>query len=159
MKKVHIIILFLLGFSFTVLAGNHCPMQGPRMSHQEFMKKKEAFLTEKAELTSEEAQAFFPVYKELNRKKRELNSKAWHLTKEANTQELTEKEYEEIASQIYDLRIETAELDKIYFEKFKQILPCKKIFKLQQAELKFHKSLVRDMRNSSKENKTTQKQP
>ena len=52
-----------------------------RCSEDEFRMKKQAYITEKAGLTSEEAQAFFPIYFELQEKKAATNGKAWQKAK------------------------------------------------------------------------------
>ena len=63
--------------------------------------------------------------------------------KEAET---TEAEYEEIMEGVYDARLAIDRLDKTYFDKFKKILSCKKIYLVQKAEMRFHRELLRDMR-------------
>ena len=141
MKKLYFILL-LLGMSIATFATNSFTQQGPCMSHKEFMEKKKDFLISKANLTQQEADAFFPIYMELNRAKRKLNNEVWELTKKAKDTELSEAEYGKIALKIYDLRIAVAELDKTYYEKFKKVLSNKKIFMIQQAELRFHKRLI-----------------
>ena len=92
------------------------------LSPEEFRAKQKAFITEKAGLTSEEAAKFFPLY-----------------------EKTTEAQYEEIMEGVYDARIASDRLDKTYFDKFKKILPCKKIYLVQRAEMRFHRELLKGM--------------
>lgn len=57
----------------------------------------------------------------------------------------TEAQYEEIMEGVYDARIASDRLDKTYFDKFKKILPCKKIYLVQRAEMRFHRELLKGM--------------
>ena len=46
---------------------------------------------------------------------------------------------------VYDARISSDRLDKTYFDKFKKILSCKKIYLVQKAEMRFHRELLKGM--------------
>lgn len=46
---------------------------------------------------------------------------------------------------VYDARIASDRLDKTYFDKFKKILSCKKIYLVQRAEMRFHRELLKGM--------------
>ena len=95
-----------------------------RLTPEEFRAKQQAFITLKAKLTEEEAARFFPIYFELqDQKKREG---------------------------FYDARIASSQLEKTYFEKFKKILPCKKIYLVHRAEMRFRRQLLKELRNNDK---------
>ena len=47
--------------------------------------------------------------------------------------------------ELCDARIASDRLDKTYFDKFKKILPCKKIYLVQRAEMRFHRELLKGM--------------
>ena len=48
-----------------------------KYTKEEFRAKKQAYMTEKAGLTEEEAENFFPLYFELQNKKKESNKATW----------------------------------------------------------------------------------
>ena len=48
---------------------------------EEFRARQEAYLMQKAEITQEEAAKFFPVYFELQDRKKAVNDKAWALSR------------------------------------------------------------------------------
>ena len=65
------------------------------LSPEEFRAKQKAFITEKAGLTSEEAAKFFPLYFELQDRKKQLNDEAWKLLRQGKDEKTTEAQYEE----------------------------------------------------------------
>ena len=115
-----------------------------KMSPEEFRQKQEAFITDKAELTQDEAAKFFPIYFELQDKKRALNDRAWSQIKRGKKEKMTEAEYEAIVTNVLNARIASDKLEKAYFYRFKGILSCEKIFKVQGAEMRFHRELLKD---------------
>ncbi len=119
--------------------------KGPRFSKEEFRARQEAYLTEKAELTKEEASKFFPIYFELQDKKNNVNHEGWKRMRKGRNPETTEKEYEQIVEDILKTRIEADKLDLEYLAKFKKILSAKKIYKLQHAEMKFSRDILKIM--------------
>ncbi len=57
---------------------------------------------------------------------------------------MTEAEYEAIITNVLNARIASDKLEKAYFYRFKGILSCEKIFKVQGAEMRFHRELIKD---------------
>ena len=105
--------------------------------------KQKAFIIEKAGLTKEEAAKFFPVYFELQDKKKALSDKAWKLIHKGKNDKTTEAQYAEIMEGVYDTRIAVDQLERTYYEKYKKILSNKKIYLVQRAEMRFHKELLK----------------
>ncbi len=124
-----------------------------RLSQKEFRAKQEAFITQKAELNQEEASKFFPLFFELQNKKKALNNNAWKKITPEQEAGMSETQYESILDNMYDSRIRAAELDKEYYNKFKQILSAKKIYKIQQAEMRFKRNLLKGMNKPGKAEK------
>lgn len=121
------------------------------ISQEEFRAKQEAFIIEKANLNKEEATKFFPVYFELQDKKKRINDRMHNAFKKGKDPETTDAEYEVITTNILNDRIASNELERSYYEKFKKILPPKKIFRIQHAEMKFHRELLKNV-NKKKHN-------
>jgi predicted GTPase len=116
------------------------------ISPDEFRKKQKAFITEKAELTRQEITEFFPVYFELQDKKKELYDRIAQLMHQQGRKEnVTEAQYQEIIEKASELRVSQEELDRIYYEKFKKILSYKKIYLVQRAEMHFNRELLKVM--------------
>ncbi len=143
MKKLFVLCVMVCGLVSFVQATNGCEQ---RLTKDEFRAKQQAFITDAAGLSSEEAAKFFPLYFELQDKKKVLNDKLWDLMRQGKNEDTSEAQYEEILEGIYDARIASERLEKTYFEKFKRLLSCKKIYLVQRAEMRFHRELLKDMR-------------
>ena len=141
MKRLIILLFIICGFSPLIWAVDGCNQE--RLSPEEFRAKQKAFIIEKAGLTKEEAAKFFPVYSELQHKKKALNDKAWGLIRKGKDDKTTEAQYAEIMEGVYDARIASDQLERTYYEKYKKILSNKKIYMVQKAEMRFHKELLK----------------
>lgn len=126
--------------------------QHAKLSREEFKSKQREFITEKAELTDDEAARFFPVYFELQDKKKELNDKVWTLMRSGKRPETTEEEYGKILEEMADLRIAIDKLDKDYLKKFRKILTAKQLYRIKREEMRFHRELLKPMKH--RKNKT-----
>ena len=153
MKKLIILLIIVCGFT-PALRAVGSPNQ--HLSPKEFRAKQPAFITDKAGLTQEEAAKFFPVYFELQDRKKQLNDEAWKLLRSGKDEKTTDTQYGEILEGVYDARIASDRLDKTYFEKFKKILSCKKIYLVQRAEMRFHRELLKGVRDNKGGNERPQ---
>lgn len=140
MMKRALIWIVVLAFAPLVWAAGGCDQ---RLSKEEFRARQQAYITEKAGLTAAEAEDFFPLYFELQDRKHQLNDEAWKLMREGKKEGVTEARYDEIMESVYDARIAADRLEKSYYGKFKKILSSKKIYLVQQAEMRFHRELLR----------------
>jgi Spy/CpxP family protein refolding chaperone len=149
MKKT---IIFLLSaitlsiFSFSLRA------QDRKMNVGDFEKRKQAYVKEKAALTDEEAQRYFPLNSELNQKKFELNRQYRQKLEKArkNNQKMSDEEYRQIIENDVELKMKEAELEKEYSAKFDKVLSPEKLFKAQQAEKTFIQQEVARFREQEK---------
>jgi hypothetical protein len=109
------------------------------MNMEEFEKRKMEYVTKEAGLTQEEADKYFPLSRELTRRKLELHRN--HLEKIEKIKEsqagMTDEEYRKLLENDVEVRQQQAALDKLYSEKFKTVLSSEKLFKAQQAERVF----------------------
>lgn len=138
----------------TLLLGIVAMAQPVKKSQEEFEKGYQAFIIQQAQLTEKEAAAFFPIYKECQKKKNELNSQIWKLRREVRGKELKEADYQRILEEIAKLRIQADELEKEYLPKYHKVLSYKKIFEVQGAESRFHREMLRGI-NHQKRGKGT----
>ena len=148
MRKLIVLFVVLCGSLSLLRAADGC---NQHLTQAEFRAKQQAFIMEKAELTQEEAAKFFPLYFELQDRKKQLNDEAWKLMHQGKNENTTESQYEEIMTGVYDARIASDRLEFTYFEKFKKILPCRKIYLVQRAEMRFHRDLLRQMKVKGKQ--------
>lgn len=147
MKRALVLWIVVLAFAPLAWAMGGCDQ---RLSKDEFRARQQAYITEKAGLTPQEAEAFFPLYFELQDRKHQLNEEAWQLMREGKKENLTDDRYDEIMEGVYNARIASDRLEKTYYGKFKKILSSKKIYQVQRAEMRFHRELLKGMRGKGR---------
>ncbi len=108
-----------------------------------------AFVTKELNLTSAEAQTFWPVYNEYQ-DKTEAARKAFRqqYKKNVDINALTEKEAESYIAAEIELKQREAFLFKEYMEKIKKVVGAKKTAKLRKAEEEFKQELLKILKNS-----------
>ncbi|GEM_PF-124596 len=112
-----------------------------------------AFITQELDLTPAEAQAFWPVYNEYDKKRHELN-KQFRKQRQADDRtpdQLTEKEAADLADQQLVEAQKMLDLRKEYHAKFKSVLPPRKLLKLYDSERDFQKVLLKRLRDDRAE--------
>ena len=124
------------------------PNRIAQFSPTEYWNQQKAFFTEKAGLTEDESKAFFPVYNELQQKKRDLNREMRRIMREAAGSQATEEQSLKAIDSMAETNIKIAELEKEYLQKFKKILPASKILKVQNAEEQFNSQILKDIQQS-----------
>ena len=142
MKKLIALLVLLCGFMPLLWAADGCEQH---LSREEFRTKQKAYIIEQAKLTKEEAAKFFPIYFELQDKKKKLNDESWNLMRKGKDDKTTEAQYKEINEKIAENRIAADQLDRTYLGKFNKILSSKKIFLVQRAEMRFHREMIKGM--------------
>ncbi len=150
MKKIKTLPLLIAAILISTIAfGQKHPQQGKRPTKEKIKALKIAHITSKLDLSSEEAQKFWPIYNEFEAKMDALRAEKRALRKKgkkAEPTELSDAELEKIVDN--HLEIEQKELDvkKVYHTKFKAILPIQKVAKLYKSEHSFKKELLKKMR-------------
>lgn len=151
MKSINIkslLTLLLVMLCFTEIAAQeqeNRPRRRRHFSHEEFQAKQREYITEKAELTAEEADAFFPLFFELQRKKFELERSVRRSIRCERNEQLTEEQCLQYVNNMADVRIEIATLEREYTGKYLEVIPACKLLKVQQAEFSFQRHLMREM--------------
>ena len=143
MKKY--LFVSLLMFLAAITASAQDNKRKPHFSPEEFQAKQRAYITEKAELTKEEADAFFPLFFELQKKKFELERNARKDFKRQRGEKMSEEECRKFVYNMADVKIEIAKLEREYTDKYLQVLsPCK-VRRVQFAEGSFQRDLMKKM--------------
>ena len=110
--------------------------------------QKVVFLTSRMELTTEEAQKFWPIYNEFKEKRKAIRESYKKGLKGKKLEELTESEMKKIVDDEVEMNIQMAQLDKEFNEAIKKVLPIKKVFLLHKAEREFKKEIMKKMREN-----------
>lgn len=114
---------------------------------------KVSFITQKLDLSSEEAQKFWPVYNEFEKKNEELFMERKKIRKVSKSDvELTDNQIETNINNEFNIKQKELDLEKEYFTKFKTVLSIKKIETLYIAQEQFKRELLRKIKKGGDNN-------
>lgn len=129
---------FQILFISFILATSIMTAQGGNRVEQ----AKIAFITQKLNLTTAEAEKFWPLYNEFRLKSKDLKKGKRGDLRDLVGENITDKEADELLQEVLLIDQKLLDLRKEYYMKFKQILPAKKVILLVQAEKEFNKELI-----------------
>jgi len=104
-----------------------------------------AFITQKLNLTPDEAQKFWPVYNEYQDKLKAARKEF----RQQPTIFTTDKEAQDYLDAELLLKQREFSLYKEYYEKIKKTIPVKKVAQLREAEEDFKKELLKQLQGKS----------
>ena len=112
-----------------------------------------AFITTELDLTTEEAEAFWPIYNEMNTKVREEKKARKKLAKDLrdNLETLSEEDIKTKTTSALDSDITIATLKKEYNEKIASIIGYKKATKLLSLEVRFKRELLKKLNGQNED--------
>lgn len=142
MNKVKNTLVLLAFCATTVFYGQR------KQEHEKIKTLKIAFVTEKLNLSSSEAESFWPIYNEYQEKREALRHKERTQIrakiKEADA--LTEKEADALLDKYLRFEAEEEVLDKNYLEKISKVISSKKTLLLLKSEEEFKRQLIKHYR-------------
>ena len=153
MKKIIFIVftgIFILTAQFTKAQNES---REARM--EKFRTEKIAFLTSKLELTSNEAEKFWPIYNQFEKERWEAQKSRRELEDKVREAEesLSENEVIKLTRDFAGSMQKEGNLMASYNEKFLKVLPSKKVLKLYKAENEFRMNMIRKYREADKDDK------
>lgn len=142
-RKITLLLFVLIGFAGMVSAQRG---GGARKDKIEAMKI--GFLTQRLNLTPEEAQKFWPVYNRFNDEmERVRKSNRAKLMEEAGDMDnMSDAEAEKALNDMIASRAAELEIIKKYTTEFKKVLPPQKVVKLFVAEQAFKRELLKKLK-------------
>ena len=123
---------------------------------QKMMSEKIAFLTAEMDLTPEEAQAFWPVYNEVNKRSDEAMHKVFGTFKaleQALNEGKSEKEVQKLLDEYLQALDMQKEANKEAADKYKKVLPAEKVARLYVGEERFRRQHIRRLHSKQGEGK------
>ncbi len=111
-----------------------------------------AFITQKLNLTTEEAQKFWPVYDQyhadLNALKKQRDDNKETVKKAGGIDNMNDADVQKIIANETDIESRELELRKSYILKFEQVIPARKVAKFYIAEEEFKLYLLKQLSNN-----------
>ena len=134
MMKYYILIICLLS---TIL------IQAQRPDKRAELKAlKIGYLTKQLELTSSEAEIFWPIYNEFDKKMFELRQQKILKSRNLNIENLTDEDALELIESIKESEKNKFDFESQLIEDLMKILPPKKILLLKKSEIEFGKQVL-----------------
>ena len=143
---VIVAIFFISGLSF----GQEVKNPGEKVRSLKI-----AYITQELELTAKEAEKFWPLYNEYDRKIRGLERnermKVRTIIKESNGyKNLTDNQADEILNRIYKIERQIFDTKKEMDQKLSKVISKKKILRLKHIEREFVRNLMNRLRSRKK---------
>ncbi len=129
--KIKYLIILLLALSFKVTLAQNDKVESMKV----------AFITKEINLSTTEAQSFWPLYNEYNDKVKSLR-KNFRANNDSKEEFANDKEAEDFLNAELKLKQNEVDLRKEYTEKFKKIIGVKKTAQLRKAEDKFLRIVI-----------------
>ncbi len=150
MKRL-LTICLLAALSLGTFAQDKGKHVNPEKMHERFHADKVAFLSQKMDLTVKEAEAFWPIYNEYT-KEADLAHRAVMdaIGKIHNAGELSDGEAAAAIDALLAAQKQENDLMAQYTERFKQVLPVKKVAAFFAAEDAFRKHLFRQFKDKER---------
>ncbi len=145
----HVLVGIILVGSLTAFSQEKS--KNPKMQKERIEQAKIAFITQKLELTSDEAQEFWPVYNEMHKKIKENRSsmkKLFAPVKEGK-EDLDDATYRSIMKSSHENEEKALDIKKEYGEKMANVIGYKRVFELKMAEKEFKKRLMERMKKAN----------
>ena len=141
--KILFPIIFLLFASLSF-------SQGFKEKREKVKALKVAYITEQLELTTDEAQKFWPIYNAFDENQSELRHEKMRAIldrfKPGNVEKLSEKDASNSLIQMEKIEEDLFNLKKKFIKDLQGVISAKKIIKLKKAEEDFNRELLKQMR-------------
>lgn len=135
MKKITLVLL-ILGTSF----GSIAQEKATGIKKENKKAEKIAFISTKLELTTAEAEKFWPVYNESEAEFKLLKKEhKAAMGEKKKISEMSDTEVEKLLDTGLEIQQKELDIRKKYLVKFKEVLPIKKVAKLTRIEHEFRK--------------------
>ena len=148
-KKLFPILFLFLTFNFYAQSEK----DKFKEKREQIKAMKVAFLTSELDLSSNEAEKFWPLYNTYDDKQFELRHQKmkgyYKKMKDTELDKLSEKEAAAFLNQIEDNEEDLFNLKRKFFANLKDILPSVKIIKLKKAEDDFSRKLLQQYKDKA----------
>lgn len=135
MKRVSIILIlfFVTSHVFSQSKENMKKIESARI----------ALITERLGLTPEQAEKFWPVYREYNMERREIRQEIREARQGVDLKNLTEEQSKQLMQKSMEMKQKELNLEKKYSKRLNEVITTQQMFKLKNAEQDFQQMLLK----------------
>lgn len=134
---------------------------GAIAQNREAMKKIEsariALITERLGLSPEQAEKFWPVYRQYNVERRQIREEFRKTRRNVDMKNLTDEQSQDIIKKSMDLKQRELNLDKEYAKRLTEVISTQQLFKLKNAEKDFQQMLLKRIHQQRQQRDQNQK--
>lgn len=143
MKRKYITYISLLAFLMTF----NLNIQAQETSDVDSYKI--AYITQQLDLTSAQAEKFWPIYNKYNKKYQDLKKNTWEPIKKdlKNIDRLSEDDSEKLLKEYRQYRRTRLENREEYINELLTVITPKKVMQLKKAEYDFNKELLKQIKS------------
>jgi hypothetical protein len=148
MKRIIIFLLIILMYPATKSSAQNTNLE-------KLNNYKIGFFTKKLNLTSEEAEKFWPVYNEYQGQRNQIQLEKMKLNRTFNQNEstLSDKQLEEMGDKYVDCIVQESALAVTFHKKLKTVLSPAKVIMYYQAENQYKVQLLNELQNARQQQK------
>lgn len=149
MRLNKIILTLMLAFaSIGIASYSSAQDNSDNINISKIQAQRVAFFTEQLNLTPSEAEKFWPVYNEYDTKRAKLSAEETRLINifKENKASMSDKDIDNNIKKIFDTRKSITSLNEEYYQKFRKVLPARKVMKLIITETQFRVWLLNKLR-------------
>jgi hypothetical protein len=142
MKRIVIFLLIILMFPVIRSSAQNTNLE-------KLNNYKIGFFTKKLNLTSEEAEKFWPVYNDYQGQRNLIQREKLKLNRNFNQNEssLSDNQLEEMGDKYVDCLVQESNLAVVFHKKLKEVLPPVKVILYYQAENQYKVQLLNELQN------------
>lgn len=140
--------IFVMGIALAGIVQTHA-QEHPGEGAQRVRAMKVAYITQRMNLTPEEAEKFWPLQNEFEAEQKKIRTK---YRPESNLATLPDTEIERAINNLFEMEEQIARLKRDYFSRFKRVVPIRKLAVYYRAETDFNKGLIQSLQQSKKRN-------
>jgi len=148
MKKLALIAIMAIAIVSTSFAQKGERGERGKRGKERIESLRIAFLTEQLDLSPEESQNFWPIYREMTSKIR--NTRKEERVNKKELGELTDSEAEALILNNFETEAKILALKREYFKKLRTAIPPRKIAMLQPLEKRFKQRLLNRVRKGQR---------
>ncbi len=150
-KHTLLTAIFFLFFSF------YSQAQFKRKKLSKIQAYKIGYITEKLNLSEDEAQKFWPIYNDYSKKMRQLHKEERYkikkrISKNGDIENISEKDAKDILQKIRSINKKKATLKDLFFDKLSSFLSYKKALTLEVAEHEFKWKIMKKLHHNKRKN-------
>lgn len=121
-----------------------------QIGYKEITDKRIEYIAQRLELTSQEAEKFWPLFREFHAEREKLGKAGRADDKKSVPQLSSEKDFENAINQMLDSKMQQTLLMKKYNELYLKIMPPSKVYKLYLIDEEFNKQLLNQLKGQGR---------